>query len=156
MPAYEYKVVPAPRRGQKARNVKGVEAQFAHALSILMNDLGREGWEYLRADTLPCEERVGLTGRQTTYQNLLVFRRTLPDKATPAPETKPEPVVTVPAPAAIPAPIPVAPPTASADPLPMIEPVLAPESAPEAGSEAGPESAPESPPADKPETRPAD
>jgi hypothetical protein len=40
-----------------------------------MNDMAREGWEYLRADTLPCEERAGLTGKTTTYQNVLVFRR---------------------------------------------------------------------------------
>ena len=44
-------------------------------LTQLMNDLAREGWEYLRADTLPCEERSGLTGKSTTFQNLLVFRR---------------------------------------------------------------------------------
>jgi hypothetical protein len=75
MPQYEYRVIPAPRRGEKARGLKTAEERFAHALTQLMNDLGREGWEYQRADTLPCDERVGLTGSKTTYQNLLVFRR---------------------------------------------------------------------------------
>lgn len=75
MPVYEYKVIPAPRRGEKTRGAKTTADRFAHALTQVMNDLGRDGWEYLRADTLPCEERVGLTGKTTAFQNMLVFRR---------------------------------------------------------------------------------
>lgn len=78
MQRYEYKVVPAPEKGEKARGVKGTPARFAHRLSRLMNELAREGWEYMRADTLPCEERTGLTGKTLTYQNMLVFRRETP------------------------------------------------------------------------------
>lgn len=77
MPSYEYRVVPAPQRGEKAKGAKTTTDRFAHALTRLMNDLGRDGWEYLRADTLPCEERVGFTGRTTAFHHLLVFRRTL-------------------------------------------------------------------------------
>jgi hypothetical protein len=40
-----------------------------------MNELGAEGWEYQRAETLPCDERRGLTGRVETTQHVLVFRR---------------------------------------------------------------------------------
>ena len=40
-----------------------------------MNRLGADGWDYVRADALPCDERVGLTGTKTTFQNMLVFRR---------------------------------------------------------------------------------
>jgi hypothetical protein len=77
MQRFEYKVVPAPRRGEKARGVKTSEDRFALALSTLMNALGSEGWEYVRADTLPLDERSGLTGTKTSFQNLLVFRRVL-------------------------------------------------------------------------------
>lgn len=77
MPQYEYKVIPAPRKGEKLRGVKTTEDRFALALTSLMNDLGRDGWEYIRADTLPVDERVGFTGTKTTFQNLLVFRRAL-------------------------------------------------------------------------------
>ena len=77
MQRYEYTVVPAPRRGEKARGVKTTEERFALALAALMNRLGAEGWEYVRADALPCDERAGLTGTKTTYQNMLVFRRVL-------------------------------------------------------------------------------
>ena len=45
MQRFEYKVVPAPRRGEKARGVKTSEERFALALSTLMNTLGREGWD---------------------------------------------------------------------------------------------------------------
>lgn len=79
MQRYEYRVVPAPRKGDKARGLKTVEERFAFALASLMNKLGGEGWEYQRADTLPMDERVGLTGSKTTFQNMLVFRRPLPD-----------------------------------------------------------------------------
>ena len=75
MQRFEYKVIPAPKKGEKAKGVRSSEDRFAYAMAHVMNDLGRDGWEYLRADTLPCEERVGLTGSKTTYQTLLVFRR---------------------------------------------------------------------------------
>ncbi len=80
MQRFEYKVVPAPKRGEKARGVKSTEERFAFALTQMMNDLGREGWEYVRADTLPCDERSGLTGTKTTFQNMLVFRRVMSDE----------------------------------------------------------------------------
>ena len=60
MSHYEYKVVPAPRRGLKGRGVKGAEARFAYAIQTLMNDMAVQGWEFLRAEALPSEERHGL------------------------------------------------------------------------------------------------
>ena len=77
MPIFEYKVVPAPARGLKARGVKTPEARFANALETLMNSMGADGWDYQRADILPNEERVGLRGSQTVYRSMLVFRRPL-------------------------------------------------------------------------------
>jgi hypothetical protein len=97
MQVFEYKVVPAPRRGTKARGARSVPERFAVALAEAMNDLARDGWEYLRADTLPCEERVGLTGTATHFQNMLVFRRAMVPSVTAHP---------VPAPTAPPAPLP--------------------------------------------------
>ncbi|MGH1426133.1 MAG: DUF4177 domain-containing protein [Pseudooceanicola sp.] len=83
MTSYEYRVVPAPTRGQKAKGVKGPEGRFATAIEDVMNTMSRDGWEYQRAETLPSEERQGLTHSTTTYRNLLVFRRTR--KSDPAP-----------------------------------------------------------------------
>tara|TARA_R110002096_G_scaffold13386_10_gene47541 strand:+ start:1212 stop:1616 length:405 start_codon:yes stop_codon:yes gene_type:complete len=78
MQRYEYKVVPAPTRGEKAKGAKTTPERFAVALMSVMNTQGAEGWEYLRADTLPCDERSGLTGTKTQFQNMLVFRKALP------------------------------------------------------------------------------
>ena len=75
MQTYQYRVVPAPKRGLKARGVSSNEDRFAHALETLMNEMGAQGWDYVRTDTLPAEERQGLTGRTTVYQNMLVFRK---------------------------------------------------------------------------------
>jgi hypothetical protein len=103
MQRYEFKVIPAPRRAEKVRGVKTTEDRFALALTVVMNDLGREGWDYVRADTLPVDERVGFTGSKTTYQNMLVFRRLLAEDVVAAP--KPEEVAIVPrlGPAEVPA-----------------------------------------------------
>lgn len=96
MTRFEYKVVPAPNRGLKAKGVKRPEDRFALALSSLMNELGAEGWDYVRADILPTEERSGLASKQTVYHNMLVFRRTLEepaeDPASPALEEAEEPL----------------------------------------------------------------
>ena len=80
MTSYEYQVIPAPRKGKKARGVKGSEARFALAIQDVLNQASEDGWEYLRTDTLPSEERSGLTGRATVYQNMLVFRRAIEDR----------------------------------------------------------------------------
>ncbi|WP_299654153.1 DUF4177 domain-containing protein [uncultured Tateyamaria sp.] len=75
MGSWEYKVVPAPTKGQKGKGIKGPEARFAFALEALMNDMGAEGWEFQRAETLPSIERSGLTGSTTEWRNVMVFRR---------------------------------------------------------------------------------
>lgn len=75
MQRFEYKIVPSPRKGEKSREARTTPDRFALALTTLMNRLGQDGWDYLRADTLPCDERVGLTGSKTTFQSMLVFRR---------------------------------------------------------------------------------
>ena len=75
MVTFEYRVVPAPKRGVKAKGAKTAEERFAVALSEVMNALGAEGWDYVRSDMLPCEERQGLTGKATVYHTVLVFRR---------------------------------------------------------------------------------
>jgi len=75
MPRYEYKVIPAPSKGQKAKGVKAPEARFALTVEELLNRMGADGWEYLRAELLPSDERSGLTGTTVNWRNVLVFRR---------------------------------------------------------------------------------
>ncbi len=75
MASYEYKVIPAPTKGAKAPGLKTAEARFAATIEDTLNAQAAEGWEYLRTDILPSEERQGLTGSQTVYRTLMVFRR---------------------------------------------------------------------------------
>lgn len=96
MQTHEYKVVPAPSHGEKARGLKTPADRFANALGLLVNDLARAGWEYVRADTLPSEERTGFTKRTTVYHSVLVFRRAIPG---PAAEEAPRKLLSADAPA---------------------------------------------------------
>lgn len=77
MQRHEYKVIPAPRRGTKSREAKTNEDRFALTLSNLMNELGRDGWEYVRSETLPTEERAGFMKTRVVEQTMLIFRRTM-------------------------------------------------------------------------------
>lgn len=90
MQQHEYTVIPAPARGEKTRGARTGAERFAHALTVEINRMAAAGWEYIRAETLPCEERSGLTSRTTVYHNVLVFRRRLPSlAAAPEPEATP-------------------------------------------------------------------
>ncbi len=75
MRQFEYKAIPAPNTGTKAKGVKTREDRFALSMSNVLNEMAEDGWEYVRAEMLPLEERKGLTGTQTSYQNVLIFRR---------------------------------------------------------------------------------
>ena len=92
MTSYEYKVVPAPTKGQKAKGVKTGEDRFALGIQTLMNDYASDGWEYVRAETLPSTERAGLTGSTTEWRNLLVFRRAVSSRQNNAVHAEPDPV----------------------------------------------------------------
>ncbi|MDQ2095434.1 DUF4177 domain-containing protein [Rhodalgimonas zhirmunskyi] len=131
MTQYEYKVLPAPRKGTKAKGVKAPEERFALSIQELMNQEAAQGWEFQRAETLPSEERQRLTSSQVVYRDLLVFRRavtaqTAPTKA-PA-ETPAQPAVNPPA---VKQPTPSEPPTPAASvekpkaPAPLADPVPA-------------------------------
>jgi hypothetical protein len=75
MPAYEYRVIPAPRKGEKAKGIKTPEARMAQAMETRLNAFGEEGWEYVRSDVVPMEERSGLTSKSVSYHTVLIFRR---------------------------------------------------------------------------------
>ncbi|WP_417249835.1 DUF4177 domain-containing protein [Celeribacter sp.] len=83
MPRYEYLSVPAPKKGEKAKGVKGADGRMAQALMSLLNSYGADGWEYLRSDTLPLEQRSGLTSKTMSYYTVLVFRRELEEEGAP-------------------------------------------------------------------------
>jgi len=73
---WEYKAVPAPHRARRFRGVKGRAEAFARTVEAAIGEEAVEGWEFLRADSMPCEERAGwFGGRRTEWRTVLVFRR---------------------------------------------------------------------------------
>ncbi|MFY0597386.1 MAG: DUF4177 domain-containing protein [Cognatishimia sp.] len=89
MDRFEYKVVPAPLKGRKARGVRRSEDKFAYSVQEVMNDMALDGWEYQRSETLPHEERSGLTSTSRTFRSVLVFRRQLAGSVSSAPVEEP-------------------------------------------------------------------
>ena len=76
MTVYVYKVIPAPTQGLKGKGVKGVSARFANSLETSINDLAVDGWEYVRSESLPSVDRVGMTRKRVeSFQNVMVFRK---------------------------------------------------------------------------------
>ncbi|WP_138934467.1 hypothetical protein [Roseovarius arcticus] len=86
MAKYEYKVIPAPAKGAKTPGIKAGEARFANTIEALLNAQAASGWEYLRSDLLPSDERQGLTSTQTVYRTLMIFRRMTADEDSAADE----------------------------------------------------------------------
>lgn len=81
---FEYKVVPAPDRAVKVRGLKTTSERFAHALTETLNALSADGWEFLRSETLPCEERKGwFGGTRATTQTVMIFCKARMAKAAP-------------------------------------------------------------------------
>ncbi|MFV0410031.1 MAG: DUF4177 domain-containing protein [Paracoccus sp. (in: a-proteobacteria)] len=137
---YEYAAVPAPPRSDKGKGGKTPAERYAATLADAINVMAAGGWEYLRAETLPSEERSGLTGRTTLFHNLLIFRREIEPAVAAAPEpqaeARREPSIITPPPLAPPKPT-------SQDPAPRAVPR-------EAARNEGPARAPERKPAPAP------
>jgi hypothetical protein len=107
MTHYDYKVIPAPRKVKRMKGVSGADELFAHTLTDAINEVARQGWEYVRAERLPAEAPRGwLRPAQAEEQAVLVFRRpreslgprlaSLPEGAAALPP-EPEPPRPVPA-----------------------------------------------------------
>lgn len=78
MSSYEFKVVPAPIRPRKLTGLARGQDRFCATLTDVMTDLGLEGWEFVRAETLPFENRRLWFWRTRAPRSCLVFRRAIP------------------------------------------------------------------------------
>ena len=76
MTYFDYKVVPAPRRTKKVKGVKTPEELFALTLTEVINEHARQGWEYLRSESLTAETPGGWFRRTRSAEHtVLVFRQ---------------------------------------------------------------------------------
>jgi len=77
MPGFSYRIVPAPERARKIKGLKSPEDRFAATLEEDLNALGEDGWEFVRSETFPVEERSGFTGKKVVERRVMVFRKAL-------------------------------------------------------------------------------
>jgi hypothetical protein len=79
MTEHEYKTVAAPRRARKLKGMRPGADAFAQTIQAVLNEEAAAGWEYLRAESLPCDEKPGFFGcRQEVLHSVLIFRRAIP------------------------------------------------------------------------------
>ena len=77
MTYYDYKVIPAPRRAKRIKGVSGAEELFALTLTEAINEVARQGWEYVarRAAAGRGAARLVRARAVAEEQTVLVFRR---------------------------------------------------------------------------------
>ncbi len=84
MQNYEYKVIAAPRKARRAKGARTGQDRFARTLTDVINTEAASGWEYLRAESLPVDEKKGMLSSATeSYHSVLVFRKAKLQPATP-------------------------------------------------------------------------
>ncbi|MBV2361290.1 hypothetical protein KUH32_16110 [Thalassococcus sp. CAU 1522] len=75
MPRYEYRVIPGPGRGERTPVPRTTDERFALAIERLLNQMASDGWDFLRAETLTCEDRASPASEGGVRRDFLVFRR---------------------------------------------------------------------------------
>src|SRR5690625_1018622 len=74
--SYEYKCVGAPEEPRRQRGVRAWSDRAALAMQEVITAEAVDGWEYLRTDLLPVEEKDGFFSRaRRTQRAVLIFRR---------------------------------------------------------------------------------
>jgi hypothetical protein len=76
-PIYEFTVVPAPDKADRAEGARTDAERMARALTVLFNEMALDGWDYVRSETLRNDNSRDLTGTAPATVTLLVFRRLL-------------------------------------------------------------------------------
>lgn len=75
---FEYKAVGAPERGKRRKGAKSRSDRAAVAVEQVIAAEAVDGWEYLRTDHFPVEERSGWLARaRITERAVMIFRRAL-------------------------------------------------------------------------------
>lgn len=76
MTVYDYRVIPAPKRMRRVKGIKTTAELFSMTLGETINAAARDGWEYVRAESLPATEEGGWFRRPVeVVETVLIFRR---------------------------------------------------------------------------------
>jgi len=74
MTKYEFRAIPCPDRAVRMRDLPPGADAFGETLSLAINDLAVEGWDYIRSETIEVRRRR-LFGSRRDQRTFLVFRR---------------------------------------------------------------------------------
>lgn len=95
---YEYKCIAAPEKARRRRGAKTRTDRVALAIQDILAAECKGGWEYLRADLIPVEEKSGFFSRaQDVHRAILVFRRAVGGSGAAVPYPVAAPVIPQPA-----------------------------------------------------------
>ena len=84
---FEYKVIGAPEKGRRRRGARTRSDRVAAAFEEVLREEAVDGWEYLRTDLVPVEEKRGLLRpREEVHRAVMVFRRPLKPAARRRPD----------------------------------------------------------------------
>ncbi len=73
---FEYKCVGAPERPKRLRGIRSRSERVALAMQEIISAEAVDGWEYLRTDLVPVEEKAGFFSRtHEVHRAVLIFRR---------------------------------------------------------------------------------
>lgn len=82
---FEFLVIPAPKRGDRAPDCKTDADRMANTLTVIFNEMAALGWVYMRTERLPNDQGASLSGTGDKEVTMLVFRRPLATPVDPAP-----------------------------------------------------------------------
>jgi hypothetical protein len=74
---YEYKLVPTPKQSAIFKGLPKSGDAFAQTLGHGMNELGRDGWEFLRTETVVEKRNVLVISSRKCRHDYMVYRRPL-------------------------------------------------------------------------------
>ncbi len=74
MRRYEYKVVPVPAKCMSSKGLAPEYDPASQTVEAVLNDLGLQGWEYVRTDRMTLQ-RPGILGRGEVTREMMVFCR---------------------------------------------------------------------------------
>lgn len=115
---YEYKCIAAPEKARRRRGAKTRTDRVALVVEEILQAETKGGWEYLRADLFPVEEKSGIFGRtQEVHRAVLVFRRATGASSAGVHQQFAAPTLAQPVLAQPPAPAPAPAPTPAAEPV---------------------------------------
>lgn len=75
---YEYIVIAAPTRIERAKRKLSAAERLADTMTAAINEMAADGWEYLRTETMTVEDKKGRFSKvEEVIETVLVFRRSV-------------------------------------------------------------------------------